>query len=309
MNTRFLATFCAVAEQGSLVGAARQLNLASASVGEQIRALEAELQTRLLARHGRGVVLTEAGHAVFAAARDLLGRVEALHLLARPGKLSGPLRVGAISTALISVVPPALRHMAERHPGIELRVVPGTSAQLLRMLERGEIDCALAPRPHFALPKRFRWSGLRDEPLVLVAPAALAGETVAGLLEAAPFIRMDRASWTGRIVDGFLRDHRLAPRELFELDAQEAIVILVAQGLGVALLPDWGIAAPAQGAIRKLPAGGPRYARSLGMISAGGVREGLVQAFATALRDGLAEPRAKVALGADDQAVAPRSPR
>ncbi|MFC3127723.1 LysR family transcriptional regulator [Pseudoroseomonas globiformis] len=290
MNTRFLATFCAVAEQGSLVAAARRLGLASASVGEQIRALESELGTRLLARRGRGLVVTEAGQAVLAGARDILVRVQALKHLARPGELSGQLRIGAISTALISVVPPALRLMTERHPGIELKVLPGTSAQLYRMLEHEEIDCALTPSPRFPLPKRFGWTSLRAEPLVLVAPAGMAGRDAGQMLRGAPFIRMDRQSWTGRLIDDYLKNRRIAPRELFELDAQEAIVILVAQGLGVALLPDWGIEAPKGRPVRKLPAGGLAYSREIGVITAGGLREGQASAFLDALRDGIVEP-------------------
>ena len=53
MNARFLATFCAVARFGSLNAAARHLGLSSASAGEQIKALEKDLNARLLSRHGR----------------------------------------------------------------------------------------------------------------------------------------------------------------------------------------------------------------------------------------------------------------
>src|SRR5215204_823279 len=78
MNTRFLATLRTVAEAGSLAAAARQLNLAVASVSEQIRTLEKDLDAPLLARHGRGV---------------------ALRHVAQVGQPSGLLRVGAIPSA------------------------------------------------------------------------------------------------------------------------------------------------------------------------------------------------------------------
>ena len=55
MNARFLSTFCAVARFGSLNAAARHLGLSSASVGEQIRALEKDLNARLVSRQGRGI--------------------------------------------------------------------------------------------------------------------------------------------------------------------------------------------------------------------------------------------------------------
>ena len=74
MNARFLSTFCAVARFGSLNAAARHLGLSSASVGEQIRTLEKDLNARLVSRQGRGISLTEAGHAVLPAAREVVER-------------------------------------------------------------------------------------------------------------------------------------------------------------------------------------------------------------------------------------------
>ncbi|MBE9604204.1 LysR family transcriptional regulator [Acetobacteraceae bacterium H6797] len=287
MNTRFLATFRAVAEAGSLAAAARRLNLANASVSEQIRALERELNATLLIRRGRGLVLTNAGQAVLEAAGEVLARVEDLRHRAQLGQPSGMLRVGSISTALITLMPAALRLMAERHPRIELKVLPGTSTHLYAMLERGELDCALTVRPHFDLPKSLGWRELRREPLTLIAPPWLEGQSVDELLMAAPFIGMDREAWTGRIVNAFLKERRLQPRELFELDAQEAVVIMVAQGLGTSLLPDWGIAAPAGLALRKIPVGDWRYDRSLGLVSHRGPREALAEAFSSALTQSL----------------------
>src|SRR5215218_2169171 len=281
MNTRFLATLRTVAETGSLAAAAWQMNLAVASVSEQIRALEKDLDAPLLARHGRGVALTRAGEAVVAAG-EVLARVDDLRHVAQFGQPSGLLRVGAIQSALLSIMPKALRAMATRYARVEIKVAPGTSSHLYRMLERGDLDCALTTRPHFALPKGLSWHQVRVDPLALVAPGDLAGDSVEELLRAAPLIRLDRQVWTGRLVTAFLEDRGLAPRELFELDAHEGIVLLVAEGLGVALLPDSGLRPPEGKTIRKLPVNDDRYSRVVGLISARGTREGLARILAAA---------------------------
>ena len=283
MNTRFLATLCAIAELGSLAAAARQLNLAVASVSDQVRALERDLGVPLLARRGRGIALTQAGEAVVAAAGDVIGRIDDLRHRAHVGEPAGLLRVGAIPSALVSILPKALRVMATRYARIEIKVVPGTSSRLYRMLEQGDLDCALTTRPHFDLPKGMAWHQARADPLALIAPGDLAGDGVEELLRAAPLIRVDRQSWTGRLVTGFLEDHGLAPRELFELDAHEAIVLLVAEGLGVALLHDWGFRPQAGQAVRRLPIDGERYCRAIGLIIARRTREGLASLLAAAL--------------------------
>ena len=180
-------------------------------------------------------------------------------------------------------MPKALRAMATRYARVEIKVVPGTSSHLYRMLERGDLDCALLTRPHFALPKGLSWHQVRVDPLALVAPGDLAGDSIEELLRAAPLIRLDRQVWTGRLVTGFLEDRGLAPRELFELDAHEGIVLLVAEGLGVALLPDSDLRPPEGKAIRRLPVNDDRYSRVVGLISARGTREGLARLLATAL--------------------------
>jgi molybdate transport repressor ModE-like protein len=115
MNARFLSTFCAVARFGSLNAAARHLGLSSASVGEQIRTLEKDLNARLVSRQGRGIALTEAGHAVLPAARDVVERIDEMSQIAQLGQARGRLRVGAVSTAMIGVLPSALQRMAHHH--------------------------------------------------------------------------------------------------------------------------------------------------------------------------------------------------
>jgi molybdate transport repressor ModE-like protein len=295
LNTRFLATFCAVAETGSIAAAARRLRITSAAAGEQIQTLEKTLGARLVTRQGRNVVLTASGHAVLLAAWDILARIDNLQQLAQVGKLRGLLRVGSISTALITIVPPALQAIATRYPEIELKISPSKSNHLYQLLEEEEIDCAITVEPQFRIPKRMVWHPIRAQPLVLVAPPDLPGDGIEDLLTAAPFIRLDRKAWSGHIITTFLRDRHLQLTELFELDAQQTIIILVSHGLGVALLPDSGIVPPLGRAIRKIPVGDQRYDRSLGLLGLNGPREGLIRVFAEALRE--------AATRSDDEAI------
>jgi len=287
LNTRFLRSFCLVAEVGSLAVAARQLGLANASLSEQIRALEKELNASLITRRGQGVALTPAGQAVLDVARGIVAQAEAMRHLAQTGHPRGRLRVGSISTALMAIFPAALQDMAARYPAIELTVVPGTSTNLFRMLEAGEIDCALIVQPPFQCPKSLAWSALREEPLVLLAPADAPGDVLEDVLRSAPFIRMDRHAWTGQIVEAFLAERALNLREFLELDAPETIVMLVAQGMGVSLLHDWGIAQPAGGGVRLLPTGDARFARPVGILGRRGPVSALVDAFCEAVRSSM----------------------
>jgi DNA-binding transcriptional LysR family regulator len=278
MNLRFLRTFCIVADKGSLAAAARTLGLANASVAEQIHSLEKSLGVGLTLRRGQTVVLTHAGRAVLDSVRSIVGEVDELAHIARAGALRGRLKVGSISTALGALLPATLRRLASSHPDIELKVVPGTSMSLLSMLEAGDIDCALMVKAPFALPKSFSWQTVRSEPLVLAAPPDMKGGIVS-IIEAAPFIRMDRNAWTGQIVSRYLTDRHIQVRELFELDAPETIVTLVYEGLGVSLLPDWGITPPLGRDLSIVPVQDSRYSREIGILGRRGPATSLINAF------------------------------
>lgn len=93
--------------------------------------------------------------------------------------------------------------------------------------------------PQFTVGKNCEWRSLIEEPLVVVAPAALAGADPHEPLRTEPFIRYDRSVFGGQLADRYLRDHAILPHQRLEIDGLMAAAALVDQGLGVALLPDW----------------------------------------------------------------------
>ena len=116
MDTRFLESFVAVVEQGSLAEAARRLNLTSAAVAQRIRALENEIGVRLLFRSGRTVRPTQSGAAILVHARDFLGHVRDLKSIAANDAPSGELRLGAVQSAKAGLLPNILSGMAKKYP-------------------------------------------------------------------------------------------------------------------------------------------------------------------------------------------------
>ncbi|HWL83589.1 MAG TPA: LysR family transcriptional regulator [Roseomonas sp.] len=280
MDTRFLESFVAVVEEGSIAAAARRLHLTPAALAQRIRALEVELEAPLLLRAGRSVAASEAGLAILDRARTLLREVRDLRDSAASGGLAGELRLGAIATALTGMLPAMLARMAARYPQLEMHISPGISTELYRRVLLGELDAALIVQPEFALPKSCEWRLLREEPLVVLAPAALPQTGPHALLGAEPFIRYDRNQWGGRLADRYLREARIRPRDRFELDALDAIAVMVDRGLGVSLVPDWAPPWPAGLALAKHSLPRPFPPRRLGLIwTRNAARARLVRAF------------------------------
>lgn len=239
MDTQFLNTFVAVVDQGSMAAAARLLNITPAAVAQQIHTLEREIGAPLIARAGRTVSVTEPGARILPRARDLLRDVADLRTVANDDDSAGELRLGAGTNALTGLLPDVLAAMVERFPRIKVFIKPGYSPDLHRAVESGDIDAAIVLQAPFALPKTCAWEPLREEPLVVLAPARLAGRDPHQLLATEPLIRYDRQQWGGRLADRYLRTAGIVPQERFELNALNAIAVMVDRGLGVSLVPDW----------------------------------------------------------------------
>ncbi|WP_321924755.1 LysR family transcriptional regulator [Paraburkholderia guartelaensis] len=240
METGFLSNLLLVVESGSMAEAARRVGVTPAAIAQQIQALERELGVALVMRAGRTVIPTEAGQRVVERARSLVRGFDELKALAQEQEMSGELRVGTITSALLSVLPDVLARFAAAFPQVKLLIRAGTSMELFEALQRGEVDVAICLHPAFALPKSYDWHLLREEPIVVLAPAKFARADPHDLLRREPFIRYDRALGGGKQADQYLRRAKIAPRELFELNSLMAIALMVDRGLGVSLVPDIG---------------------------------------------------------------------
>lgn len=238
---RELKTFITVARLGTFAAAGQQVGLTQSAVSAQMRVLEQHLGVRLFDRSGRAAVLNAAGRHALPLAEQMLALYTQMALPQAADQGQGELRVGAIATLQTGLLAEALPRFRQLAPRVELKLVPGVSLQLFSQLDAGELDLALLIKPPFALPKELLEVPLACEPFVLIAPLDVDGEDPLRLLAKQPFVRYDRASFGGRQVTRFLREQRLNVREALELDELEAIVRLVENGMGVALVPRAGL--------------------------------------------------------------------
>ncbi len=267
MDTRFLETFLIVARRGSLADAAVELDITATAVAQRIRTLEAELGVKLLERAGRSVRPTEAGHAVADRATPLLHGLRDLRTAVQGDAVMGKLRVGAISTAQTGLFPRVLGRLAREAPGLEVALEPGTSAELYERTLAGELDMAAIVRPGFALPKTVEFRLWRSEPLILLAPHGETSRDALHLLTARPFIRYDRRQWGGRLAADYLVKLGIVPAERFELDALEAIAVMVDGGLGISIVPEWAGPWPEGLRLTRIALPPPVPVRALGLLS------------------------------------------
>lgn len=236
---RELKTFVAVARHGTFAAAGQRVGLTQSAVSAQMRVLEQALGQRLFDRSGRSAELNAAGRHALPLAEQMLALYA--EMASPAGELRGELRVGAIASVQTGLLPQVLPRFRQQAPGVELKLVPGVSLDLLSRVDAGELDLALLIKPPFELPKELQQLPLAREPFVLIVPETVTGDEPLELLTRQPFVRYDRSSFGGRQVERFLRAQRLQVNEALELDELEAIVRMVEAGLGVSLIPLAGL--------------------------------------------------------------------
>ena len=280
MDTRFLESFVTVVDNGSIAEAARRLDLTPAAVAQRIRTLEGEIGVLLISRSGHTVRPTEAGAAILARARDVLGQIRDLKSMATSEVPVGELRLGAIANAISGLLPGVLALLSEKYPRLDVYMMRVTSSEAYHRVLDGDLDAAVIVQPPFAIPKSCDWRVFREEPLIVLAPASMRNRDPHELLATEPFIRYDRNNWTGRLIDQYLRRVRIRPRERFELAGLEAVATLVDRGLGVSLVPDWAPPWPEGLSLAKLPVPDPSFTRRIGLIwTRSSVRVRLIRTF------------------------------
>ncbi|MFS2156622.1 LysR family transcriptional regulator [Pseudomonas sp. Pseusp122] len=263
---RELKTLVAVAREGTFAAAGNRIGLTQAAVSAQMQRLEAELGFALFERKGRSAQLNRKGHHTLLQAQELIRLYDNLGS-ADGGEAANILvSIGAIASVQRALLPDALARFHREWPGCRSRIMPGVSMELLNLADAGDIDLAAIIRPPFALQSDLRWTSLAQEPYRLIVPADQPGDDWAQLLSTQPLVRYDRSSFGGRQVDRFLRRMHFSLREVCELDELEALVQLVANGVGVALVPETTAQKGWPDSVRVLDLGSHTFHRDVGLV-------------------------------------------
>ena len=264
---RELRTFVAVAREGTFARAGNRVGLTQAAVSAQMQRLEAEMGFALFDRSGRTARLSPRGRETLARAEELIRAYGQLGGARAAGqRATGRITIGAIASIQRSFLSDALARFHKRAPGWRVRVANGVSMELLNLVDTGEIELAAIIRPPFALQSDLRWTALAHEPFRLLVPRHLKGKDWAALLSSHPFVRYDHTSFGGRQVDRFLRAAHITVQETCEVDELEALVRLVANGVGVALVPQTAEHRRWPAAVRAIDLGRHTFHRDIGLV-------------------------------------------
>lgn len=244
MELRQLRQLVTLAETLNFHRAAERLHMAQPPLSTSIRKLEEELGVQLFERRPGALQVTPAGEIVLRHARRTLACADEIRRSARECATGeqGLLRVGFVGTATYSLLPRIIPVFRQRHPNVQLVLSESTTTELLRALDKREIDVALLRTPVFepcraavTLLEHDRWmiAVHADSPLATherLALAELGGE---------PFIVNSRATVPAMHTMTMLAfDHAgISPEIVQEVVQVQTMLSLVESGLGVAMVP------------------------------------------------------------------------
>ena len=260
IGTRQLLLVRAVAEEGTLTRASRRLLVTQSALSHQLRKLEKRVGAPIFRRSAKRMLPTAAGERILATARSVLSELDALEQdvgrIARGG--AGTLRITTQCYTAYHWIPTIFPQFRERHPGVDLQIVPDSSESAIEALHAGKVDLvlaydfersdALAAQPLFV-----------DDLVLVVAP----GHRYAGraFVEATDFADQHLLTHRDNPDDSLFYQSVLVPagvrpRHVSEMRLTEGILALVAADAGVAVMTRW-TAAPdiAAGRVIAVPVG------------------------------------------------------
>lgn len=243
MNLRQYEYALAVADEGSMTAAAERLRISQPSLSQQISALEKHLGVRLFTRTPHGVTVTVAGRAFLAEAKVVTtaSRRAVTAARAADGQLAGELIIAVHMGLGTRQLPQAMGQLRRHHPRLQVTLHEEPDpADMERLLRQGTLDMVLVHR----IPGgcTFDAHPLGEEAYVAVLPKGhpLHSDGVAVRLEdlaSEGWIRFRRASLLDEYLARLLADTDLSPHTVARVSQISTAVRLVAQGLGVTVVP------------------------------------------------------------------------
>lgn len=238
-----LNIYLKVTQTLSITKAADELHLTQPAVSIQLRNFQDQFEIPLIEVINKKIFVTDFGKEIALAAERILNEVNAINfkIHAHKGQLTGKLRISAVSTGKY-VAPYFMADFMNEHPGIELFLDVTNKSQVLKSLEKNEVDFALVS----ILPENINIEKveLMQNKLLLVGKP---NEMPAGkqfekkIFEKIPLIYREPGSGTRQIMEKYFLKNKLSVTKKMELTSNEAVKQAVIAGLGYSIMPLIGI--------------------------------------------------------------------
>jgi LysR family transcriptional regulator for metE and metH len=243
LEVKHFRLIAAIAEAGSLGRAADKLFLTQSALSHQLKEIERQLDTLLFARVRGKLVFTREGRLFLEYSLRVLREIGELNTqlqLQRSGK-AGRIRLVTESSTSYHWLPRILRNYAAKYPNVEVQLPKGATNKPLQLLLSGKVEVAIMHRVKSNV--RIRYIELfSDEVVGLVAPndplAARKFLTPEDFSDTT-YITHSRNFNQSAFYESFLKPYDIRPKKVIHVPITEAMIEIVKEGLGCAVMSVW----------------------------------------------------------------------
>ncbi len=242
MDYKDLHAFLTLASTLHLGRAAELLHMSPSTLSRRLSRMEQDVGAALMLRDSSPLELTIAGERFRQHAEHTLFDWQTLRNEVNTGvsDLSGQLTLFCSVTASFSVLPDLLSRFREQYPNVDLNILTGDAAESIPRLMSGEADVVVAARPE-ALEQGLTFRALTSSPLIFIAPRNMA--VIPALTRGEPdWSEVPMVLSSGGLarsrVDQWFADRQIEPHIYAQVAGNEAIVSMVALGVGVGVVPE-----------------------------------------------------------------------
>jgi DNA-binding transcriptional LysR family regulator len=246
MDMRQLRYFLAIASEGQITRAAKQLNMEQPPLSRQLKLIEQELGVVLFDRNGKQLQLTQAGELLRQRAITLLNQFdETVTYVQELGEgVQGVLSIGAV-VSCVSLLPPVLRRFTEQYPQVTFKIQEGDHFLLGELMENRDLELIVTRLPFQSdfHSEHYSVLPLPSDPFVALLPSEWTQggheEMTLQQLAQLPFLTLKTDRTTGMHNQVFheFKQLGLEPRIISECSSVAIAISLVSAGIGAAILP------------------------------------------------------------------------
>jgi len=235
MDLAGLRIFKAVAEHGGVNRAAARLHRVPSNVTTRVKQLEESLGTKLFVRQNRRLTLSPEGRVLLGYAERLLRLSDEAEMALRNGRPRGTLKIGALESTAATRLPPVLSRYHRLFPDVQVELVTGTSGALVGRVHRQEVEAAFVAEPYNTQELEARPAFVEE--LVLVTPKSLGRVRSPREIAGRTVIAFGAGCSYRRRLEAWLAGGKVVPERVMEFQSYHAILLCVAAGTGIALVP------------------------------------------------------------------------
>lgn len=238
MDIKSLRLFQHLASSLHFSKTASAMYVSAPTLSRVISRLEQECKATLFVRNNRSVILTSAGRSLLSFANETLTQYSQMlqNMRSEQKALTGELSLYCSVTASQSYMPDILEKLHRQYPLVDIKLDTGDHTLAIEKVMKREVDLALAIHiPDF--PSHMHFAKLDTVPLVLIVPKNMNVDTWQAMQWQSANMILPARGPSRRILQQWFAEQSIKPHVYAQVSGNEAIVSMVALGLGIGFVP------------------------------------------------------------------------